>query len=132
MQYTQNNFHTNVEMAMKTDIYYKELITASSIIQRINKRKYIAYIILTRKSFEARTSRLIPFFTDKDASFNLSLIHNINTCILLSSKQSRSQSPRYPCLAELRFSFRWARITRELWERDCLTSLCTFPILVVR
>ena len=85
MQYTQNNFHTNVEMAMKTDIYYKELITASSIIQRINKRKYIAYIILTRKSFEARTSRLIPFFTDKDASFNLSLIHNINTCILLSS-----------------------------------------------
>ena len=51
MQYTQNNFHTNVEMTMKTDIYYKELITASSIIQRINKRKYIAYIILTRKSF---------------------------------------------------------------------------------
>ena len=85
MQYTQNNFHTNVEMAMKTDIYYKELITASSIIQRINKRKYIAYIILTRKSFEARTSCLIAFFTNKDASFNVSLIHDINTCTLLAS-----------------------------------------------
>ena len=69
-------------MTMKTDIYYKELIMASSIIQRINKHKYIAYIILTRKSFWARISRLIAFLIDKDASFNVSLIHNINTFII--------------------------------------------------
>ena len=50
MKHTQNNLDTNTEMTMKTDIYYKELIMASSIIQRIDKRKYIAYIILTRKS----------------------------------------------------------------------------------
>ena len=30
-------------------------------------------------------SRLIAFLIDKDASFNVSLTHNINTCILLAS-----------------------------------------------
>ena len=50
MQHTQNNFDIYTEMNMKTDIYYKELIMASSIIQRIDKHKYIACIILTRKS----------------------------------------------------------------------------------
>ena len=50
MQQNQNNFDTNTEMTTKTDIYYKELIMASSIIQRIDKHKYTAYIILTRKS----------------------------------------------------------------------------------
>ena len=34
MQHTQNNFDTNTEMTMKTDIYYKELIMASNIISK--------------------------------------------------------------------------------------------------
>ena len=34
MPHTQNNFDTSTEMTMKTDIYSKELIMASSIISK--------------------------------------------------------------------------------------------------
>jgi len=37
IQHTYNNFDTDTETIMKTDIYYKKLIMASSTIQRINK-----------------------------------------------------------------------------------------------